>query len=144
MRYEKKTRSLNFLLELLIVMLFFALACLICIPILVNANKDNKLTHIKNEGLLQLGLITEKMRVYDGEPLDMYVQGCGYTMDDTCMITDLDNDLLTDYHIIVSVASETLTAGIIYDTRIQLINSDDAGILIELKTSSYKELSYAQ
>ena len=136
MRYEKKTRSLNFLLELLIVMVFFALACLICIPILVNANNDNKLTHIKNEGLLQLGSITEKMRVYDGEPLDMYVKGCFYTADNTCIITDLDNELLADYQIIVSVVVKTQSAGIIYEVKIQLVNKNDTGLLIELNTSA--------
>ncbi len=144
MRYEKKTRSLNFLLELLIVMVFFALACLICIPILVNANKDNKLTHIKNEGLLQLGSITEKMKVYGGEPLDVYLQGCVYTVDDTCMMTDLDNELLADYQINISVVTKTQTAGIIYEIKIQLVNKDDTGVLLELNTSSYRELLYAQ
>ena len=144
MRYEKKTRSLNFLLELLIVVVFFALACLICIPILVNASNDNKLTHIKNEGLLKLGSITEKMKVYDGKPLDSYLQGCVYTVDDTCMITDLDNELLVDYQIVVSYITETKTAGIIFETQVQLVNKDDASVLIELRTSSYRELSYAQ
>lgn len=144
MRYEKKTRSMNFLLELLIVVVFFALASLICIPILVNANNNNKLTHIKNEGLLKLGSITEKMKVYHGEPLDSYLKGCVYTVDDTCVITDLDNELLIDYQIVVSHVTETQTAGIIFETKIQLVNKDDAGVLIELKTSSYRELSYAQ
>lgn len=144
MRYEKKTRSMNFLLELLIVVVFFAFASLICIPILVNANNNNRLTHIKNEGLLKLGSITDKMKVYEGEPLDSYLSGCVYTIDETCIITDLKNELLVDYQIVVSSITETQLAGIIFETKIQLVNKDDAGVLIELKTSSYKELSYAQ
>ena len=144
MRYEKKTRSMNFLLELLIVVVFFAFASLICIPILVNANNNNRLTHIKNEGLLKLGSITDKMKVYEGEPLDSYLSCCVYTIDETCIITDLKNELLVDYQIVVSSITETQLAGIIFETKIQLVNKDDAGVLIELKTSSYKELSYAQ
>ena len=144
MRYEKKTRSMNFLLELLIVVVFFAFASLICIPILVNANNNNRLTHIKNEGLLKLGSITDKMKVYEGEPLDSYLSGCVYTIDETCIITDLKNELLVDYQIVVTSITETQLAGIIFETKIQLVNKDDAGVLIELKTSSYKELSYAQ
>lgn len=142
MRYEKKTRSLNFLLELLIVIVFFALACLICIPILVNANNNNKLTQIKNEGLLKLESIAEKMRVYNGKPLNEYLSGCIYTVDDQCLITDLDNDLLGDYQIIVILKTDTQNAGIFYDTQIRLVSKNDDTILIELNTQSYRELSY--
>jgi len=144
MRYEKKTRSLNFLLELLIVIVFFALACLICIPILINANSENKLTEIKNEGLLALQSRAEKMKVYHGEPLNEYLKGCVYTFDNQCTITDLDNDLLINYQIIVSVQTNTQAAGNLYDIQVKLLNKDNGSTLIELATQAYSESTYAQ
>ena len=144
MRYEKKTRSLNFLLELLIVIVFFALACLICIPILINANTENKLTQIKNEGLLELESRIEIMKVYHGEPLNEYLTGCVYTIDDQCTINELDNVLLTDYQIVVSLETNKQEAGSLYDIQVKLVNKDNGNSLIELTTESYVESTYAQ
>ena len=83
MKKAKKTRLFNFLIELLMVIVIFAMSSMIVVKMfyhgydLVDKNKRS------NDAMLLAGNIAEKMRLYDGEELEDYLNydSAGFKVD---------------------------------------------------------------
>jgi len=86
---DKKSRSFNFLIELLIAVLFFALASTICVELFVKAKDNNDLSNdVDNATIIAQGTI-EKLKNYKGESLDELLN-CTLK-DDACTINYDEN-----------------------------------------------------
>lgn len=63
MKIEKKSRSMNFLVEMLIVLLFFSLSMLICVQLFVGASQRSELASDYSSSMLIAESVAEKLKV---------------------------------------------------------------------------------
>ena len=63
MKIEKKSRSMNFLVEMLIVLLFFSLSMLICVQLFVGASRRSELASDYSSSMLIVESVVEKLKV---------------------------------------------------------------------------------
>ena len=73
MKKTKKTRLFNFLIELLLVIVIFAMSSMIVVKLFYYGRDVVLEDKHSNEAMLIASNIAEKMRVYDGEDLDSYL-----------------------------------------------------------------------
>lgn len=107
----KKNRIYNFLMEMLIVIVFFALSMIIVVNMFAKGNILSEKTDILNKGHSTYVTVLERMKVYDGEDIDIYLDDLDI---DTYGI-DVSIDEYDDhYDINVSISYED-----------QLLNSTD-------------------
>lgn len=101
----KKNRMFNFLIEMLLVIVFFALSMIVVVNIFGHGNILADKTAILNKAHSTYISILEKMKEYDGENLDAY----------------LSNYDLDEYNIEVSVSGDdmyTSEVKIVYDGEV--------------------------
>ncbi|MEA5026064.1 hypothetical protein SDC9_106330 [bioreactor metagenome] len=137
---SKKSRTMNFLLEFLIITLFLALASTLCLPLLAKVNQQNRQLQAQNEALIVMESLAETMRIYEGQPLDQYLTDCQIVTDERAIIT-LDGTLTADYQIIIQLDTEKQAAGTLYNTDLQLFRISDQAIVMEFHVASYQEVS---
>lgn len=62
MRTEKKSRSFNFLIEMLITVVFFTFASIICVQLFVSGQKRSQLSREITQAVLKTESMAEKLR----------------------------------------------------------------------------------
>lgn len=73
MRVQKKARMFNFLIELLISIVFFAFASIVCVQLFASGNRKNVEALELSNAMILSENVAEKMRVYNGEKLADYL-----------------------------------------------------------------------
>ena len=98
----KKNGMFNFLIELLIVIVFFALSMIVVVNIFNKGDEYGDRARLLNEAHSTYISVLEKMKVYDGEDLGIYLK---------------DYDLVR-YYVEVEVNDKTCEVMIIYDGEV--------------------------
>ena len=98
----KKSGMYNFLIELLIVIVFFALSMIVVVNIFNKGDILGDKAKVLNEAHSTYISVIEKMKEYDGEDLDIYLK---------------DYDLYR-YHIEVSVKDNISEVMVIYNDEV--------------------------
>ena len=73
MKKNKKTRMFNFLIELLLVIVIFAISSIVVVKMFYNGYALNKENKELNDAMFVASDIAEQMRLYNGESLDEYL-----------------------------------------------------------------------
>lgn len=75
MRVDKKSRSLNFLIELLLSVLFFAMASIVCVQLFVKSNQSSALAVATSQAVIKSESIAQQLRSYQGDDLAQFLSG---------------------------------------------------------------------
>lgn len=75
MRVDKKSRSLNFLIELLLSVLFFAMASMVSVQLFVKSNQSSALAVATSQAVIKSESVAQQLRSYQGNDLAQFLSG---------------------------------------------------------------------
>lgn len=75
MRVDKKSRSLNFLIELLLSVLFFAMASMVSVQLFIKSNQSSALAVATSQAVIKSESIAQQLRSYQGNDLAQFLSG---------------------------------------------------------------------
>lgn len=119
MKKSKKTRMFNFLVELLLVIVIFAISSLVVVKMFYHGQKINTKNQMLNEAMFIASDIAEQMRLYDGQDLAQYLS-----------YDDLDYDIKID-------VNKTCDHYCLYETKIEVSNNSE--VLVGYEVASVGE-----
>lgn len=112
----KKSWMYNFLIELLIVIVFFALSMIVVVNIFNKGDVLGDKTRVLNEAHSTYISVIEKMKVYDGEELDTYLKD--YDLDKYYIevnVKDNISEVMVIYNDEVLSSVKVMSVGDIYE-----------------------------
>ncbi|MDY3091867.1 MAG: hypothetical protein SOW61_03480 [Erysipelotrichaceae bacterium] len=112
----KKSGMYNFLIELLIVIVFFALSMIVVVNIFNKGDVLGDKTRVLNEAHSTYISVIEKMKVYDGEELDTYLKD--YDLDKYYIevnVKDNISEVMVIYNDEVLSSVKVMSVGDIYE-----------------------------
>lgn len=112
----KKSGMYNFLIELLIVIVFFALSMIVVVNIFNKGDILGDKTRVLNEAHSTYISVIEKMKVYDGEELDTYLKD--YDLDKYYIevnVKDNISEVMVIYNDEVLSSVKVMSVGDIYE-----------------------------
>ena len=112
----KKSGMYNFLIELLIVIVFFALSMIVVVNIFNKGDVLGDKTRVLNEAHSTYISVIEKMKVYDGEELDTYLKD--YDLDKYYIevnVKDNISEVMVIYNDEVLSSVKVMSMGDIYE-----------------------------
>lgn len=107
----KHSRIFNFLIELLISIVIFTIAMIGIVMIFDKSSNINHKTNLLNEVHNTYISVIEKMRIYNGEDLDVYLKE--YNLDKNYINLEYDKDSLS-YYIMIEYNDEILAKTRVY------------------------------
>ena len=112
----KKSGMYNFLIEILIVIVFFALSMIVVVNIFNKGDVLGDKTRVLNEAHSTYISVIEKMKVYDGEELDTYLKD--YDLDKYYIevnVKDNISEVMVIYNDEVLSSVKVMSVGDIYE-----------------------------
>ncbi|MGN1054694.1 MAG: hypothetical protein ACI4P1_05400 [Erysipelotrichaceae bacterium] len=112
----KKSGMYNFLIELLIVIVFFALSMIVVVNIFNKGDVLGDKTRVLNEAHSTYISVIEKMKEYDGEELDTYLKD--YDLDKYYIevnVKDNISEVMVIYNDEVLSSVKVMSVGDIYE-----------------------------
>ncbi len=142
MKTEKKSRSFNFLIELLISCLFFALASILCVQLFVKGKERGELAQAISTAALEAQSVAEQLRSYQGEELANWL-GCSWQQEKCVLSFDAAWQLNEDEAYRLEI-EPGLLENVVSDWQqrsftVTVTRIRDQRILVSLKTTSLWE-----
>ncbi len=132
----KKTRSFNFLIELLISSLFFAFSSIICVQLFVYAHQKNELALDITKATVVAENYCEQLKIIDEEEINKYNE-VSYYFDENWNIS-------TNKEYVVNISKydeSTSNTHRLMKFNVEVIRIDDQQLLTSMKASNLLEVN---